>query len=211
LGSDEREESAACIEEGKSSVDWDRFERKLSELVGLMGIDPDQIIRHENREGKVYSSRTGKITHYCSDATTIGERKDEKFFVTVDIYQGSLWEIYQETRKVVSLGPTAVLAETRAVSEEIFAKYHVGHRLLAFSMGLSSPNVFEDASAFKDAFVETCKALDWADCEDESVGSTAVTVPVATEGEGFRARVCDVYTYKKQTYVAQEVVDAVAF
>ena len=195
LGSDEREASRACWNETGRVPDYDAFEKGLSSLLEAQNwYNASSILRWENREGIVYPSRTGRITHYRYGSNpSPQDQSEESSYAGASVNQedpgahtfGSIsitpdtdpWAIYQETRAWVAderTRPRGLLA--RIHLKDMKTKEHRDpHRhhsipklgILAFSIGMTSeiPSM-NDSSALNDYIVDICAGNDQHFCPD---------------------------------------------
>lgn len=67
------------------------------------------------------------------------------------------WSVYKHTRKLVSYDPTGILAEVDLVHEAFWKDFAVVQRLVAFAIGLSSPDLSE--SDFQEHLVKSLAVL----------------------------------------------------
>ena len=139
LGSDERVSNQRCFEEAGQlgTLSYSDFERNLTMIVeDMIGLSSDNIIRWENREKERYPDRAGEITHYRSTVPfqiPAIRRKNEPFFLTIDILApATFFDIYKNTRELMTLQPQAIFAELRMLDDETWTSYKVGLRLTAF-------------------------------------------------------------------------------
>jgi hypothetical protein len=213
LGSDERESTEPCFHELGTKANFDGFETKLAHLLKSNGIPTENILRYGNKENKIYKGRTGGITQY--HAGNYKAKYDEKFFATVDVLEGSAWEVYQRTKSVVEDKPFGVMAELRALLKGLWGQVQLEKRLLAFAMGVSELPAFNDEEAFGESFRKICHALKWdSDCTPPSALPNAESVLDQVESSQFREQVCNARTMVSTKHVAKDVTphfeDAVA-
>jgi len=207
LGTDERLSSMTCFDEAKAKPLFDVFEHKLEILMALADLSPDDIIRTENEEGVHYPDRTGRVTQYRAGVFD-GIRRDEQFFLTIDLFDGDGYAIFKQAKKAASLQPLGVLAELRKLTSNKFNEWKIPHRLLAFAMGISelgSKSKINDSSSFEKTFTELCKTikLDAADCSPP--GDFDQVVAVITETEEFTKKACDFITKLGQRRTRKKV------
>ncbi|GKY98946.1 hypothetical protein MPSEU_000850400 [Mayamaea pseudoterrestris] len=194
LGSDEREASAPCFEAAKINPAWSGFERKLETLMALADVTTSNIIRSDNLEGIRYPDRTGDITQYPPGV--IETRPNEGVFLSVDIFDGDGYRVFQNTQKAVNKNPLGILAELRKLSVSKWKLWHVPKRLLAFAMGLSELGTtwsIYDAPTFSSQFTKLCQELELEDdCAppDEFMGS----ILAITDSQEFIKKTCDIRT-----------------
>jgi hypothetical protein len=195
LGTDERKESKPCFDEAKMEVDFDAFERKLELLMSLSDIDPQNILRTENKEGIHYSQRTGQVTQY-RPGTRGGIRPDEPFFMTIDILHGDAFTVYNSTKAAVALDPLGIMAELRKLTTKNFQQLQIPKRLLAFAMGVSDIGSLwsiPDPVAFAKYFERLCKALELdEDCSPPVLIDKHMSV--ITETQEFANTTCQIRT-----------------
>jgi hypothetical protein len=156
-----------------------------------------------------YVDRIGGIAHYPStNPFQLPEvRPNERFFVTIDILaQPSIYNVYQNTRALVSLEPMAVFAEVRRLDDEAWRDYKVEMRLTAFRMATA-----QHAMAFsydQEKFMETVSQsfhdLGYDQCTSGSEKLTwleqwltsEITKPLYfADSDELRSQTCDVFTY----------------
>ena len=161
IGFDEREEVKACYDEAKLEVDLVEFERRLVEALKFQDFDESKLIRWENSEGIIYPGRAGHLTHYRLSKPISSA---EPFFISSGLNLGDpsmtdmdAWSVYKHTRKLVSYDPTGILAEVDLVHEAFWKDFAVVQRLVAFAIGLSSPDLSE--SDFQEHLVKSLAVL----------------------------------------------------
>lgn len=205
LGSDERDTSAPCFKAANKEPQFSSFERKLETLMALADLAPGDIIRSENVEGIRYSDRTGDVTQYPAGVTDI--RPDEPSFLTVDIFDGDAYKIFQNTQKAVNLKPLGVLAELKKLNDSKWQTWHIPKRLLAFAMGVSelgSSWSIYDVETFNATFTKLCLELELEeDCSPPE--ELASSIRIITDSEAFIKKKCEVRTYLATKRVAVPV------
>jgi Glycosyl hydrolase family 20, catalytic domain len=149
LGFDEREEVRSCYEEASIDVDLDIFERRLRAALQFQDIDETKIIRWENSESILYPNRVGLVTQYTHSMPIISK---ETFFVSCGLFFGNasdtemdVWSIYSQTQELVSYGPIGIIAIVDLVHTSFWKDFAILQRLLAFTIGLSTPNLTKEA------------------------------------------------------------------
>jgi len=213
LGTDERQASMGCFEEAKIKPDFEKFERKLQIIMAMADLPPKDILRAENKESVHYPSRTGAITQYSTGQLEGIRNEDEGslFFLTVDIFDGDGYDIFENAKKAVALKPLGIMAELRKLNDSKWKSWSVPKRLLAFAMGVSeigSSWSIYNAESFASHFVTVCQALqlqdaDTGDCSPPDRFSESITV--ITEGQAFREKSCEVRTRIQDRRVAKKV------
>jgi hypothetical protein len=153
LGHDNRRESLACCQEaGIHTVNWGRFERKLSTALRMQGVDLDKILRWDNQEHIHYANRTGHITQY--DLRDRVRASEASFFGTIDLEQLSPWGTYREIREWIQLRPRGLIAQVRPSRDPD----QVLSKLVAFAIGVSTPTYLEQP-AFELKYQQLCLKL----------------------------------------------------
>lgn len=145
LGADERVENLKCYEEAGLKEDEDppfgAFESKLKKLLLMLGVKPEHVIRYDNIEQLSYEDRLGDITHYHVPDTP-GElpdvRPEEPHFMTADLLSRNIYSIYKDAHKMAAAKPLGVMGEIRTLDKTIWEEQHMGIRLIAFVLGLST-------------------------------------------------------------------------
>lgn len=200
LGHDNRQgASYGCLKEaGTSGSDpmaaLSEFEVKLSLLASMLEIEQGNILRWNNDEKKHYPDRTGHITHY--QAPPPGQmpkpKPDEDFFVTVDLMNGSPWQIFEQTRALVSLKPKGILGEIRDISDDAWINRFVGLRLLAFALGLQQENVESlNETEFMKLLRNTCEDVKFSGC---SKPYTPMSAFVEVDQSRYKDDLCSKFT-----------------
>jgi hypothetical protein len=145
LGFDEREEVKACYGEAELVVDLDEFERRLTAALNFQDFNESKLIRWENSEGIRYPERAGRLTHYRLSKPL---NSVEPFFISSGLQFGNpntavtdSWSTYKETRKLVSYQPTGIVAIVDLVDEAFWKNLAISQRLVAYAVGLSSPDL----------------------------------------------------------------------
>lgn len=204
LGADERQQSVACFNESRKRTSFNVFERKLTALLEMEGVNVHNVLRWENQEHKRYRGRAGKITHFrVLQNSTIAQHhrpdKGEIFFANVDIFDGSAWDIYQRTRELVSFNPKGLMAEIRLLLA--WSDRKTFGRLLAFVMGLATAlPEWSSKEYFRGNFTHYCQAMvgkldtiENEDCVWFEVDPENWEVEVETDTS--RAQSCNAQTY----------------
>jgi hypothetical protein len=116
LGSDEREEAMLCLHEARlEKTDFDSFEKRLSYLLEWEDLyKPDHLLRWQNREGKRYDERTGRVTHYRANDTPNPPTGESSLLRSICLLGGL---VYQNTHHLKEQNPTGLLAEVRVLDE----------------------------------------------------------------------------------------------
>jgi hypothetical protein len=160
LGSDERQDAAACYQEANPTfhADVGAFERKMVKVLEASGIANDSVLRYANSQGEVYSDRTGGVTHYGPDhATEIPA--DAPIFVSVDLLRDDGWTLYQRVKELVSKKPLGILAEIRTLTAPRWEGLEIPERLLVYAMAVSELPTYANAAALGERYGELCRAL----------------------------------------------------
>jgi len=211
LGTDEREASAECFAEAKITPKFDVFEKKIETLMALANLAPEEIIRTENREGVRYADRAGVVTQFRADQPLEDVRAQgvdgEVAFVTIDLFQGDGYDIFENTKKAVAMKPLGILAELRKLNESKWKSWKILKRLLAFAMGLSEIGTFwsiYNADTFAKHFTGICEALELDDTDCSPPGTFDQPVTVITESQEFVDKSCEVRTSVTKQRVAKK-------
>jgi len=211
LGTDDRDASKPCFAEARESPDFSMFERKIEALLTLADIASNEIIRTENTERVRYTDRAGNITQYPSgtwEADLIANRQDHSFFLTVDIFKGDAYSIFESAKKAVGLKPLGIMAEIRKLNDSKWKAWKIPERLLAFAMGVSEVANFwsiYDAATFATYFTQICQALN-LDSDCEPPGEFQKTMNIITDSEEFIQKTCETGTTTNTKRVAKSVV-----
>lgn len=192
LGTDARSESMDCWTEAGETPDFDKFESKLETLLALANLAPEETVRKENKEGFRYPHRAGGVTQY-----PVGQlddiRTDELFFLTIDLFDGDAYKIFENAKKAAARQPLGILADLPKLSESKFDNWEIPKRLLAFAMGVSEIASFwslYDEVSFNSYFTQLCEALELAD--DCSLPSEArFEVELVSESSEFLEKQCN--------------------
>lgn len=152
LGYDERNEVQACFKEAFRVADLDEFERRLKKTLKFHRFDESRLIRWENPDGGAANlHRAGKVTHHY--LTEPPESKDDgtESFASLNLTdtQVDAWDVYRQTRKLLSLRPTAILATVNWLDEAFWNEFAITQRLVALAMGIGSSDSMSK-SAFDD-------------------------------------------------------------
>lgn len=171
LGHDDREGSQPCFDEAGVNTTglYDHFERKMSSLFEFAEIPETNLIRYQDSELRPGEDRVGQIRHYPA-TTPVSEIQPSggPFFVTVDILDGSLFQVYERTRKLAALRPRGILAELRHLYTYQWRDYHMAPRLMAFSLAtthgrlISAQNVYNETD-FEIKYHRFCRSNNFAD------------------------------------------------
>eukprot|EP00977_Amphora_coffeiformis_P020370 scaffold8162_cov183-Amphora_coffeaeformis.AAC.7 len=196
LGNDEREASQACYDEaGIENVSHDRFEAKLRKLLDFADISDDSILRYQNTEKREYRERTGKITHYPAGFDPKLIETDRLFFVTVDVLDGSAFQVYERTRELMELGPKGILAELRHLERWQWESYHIADRLLAFALGSGAhPDEDHTEESFGVAFLRLCNEMSYTEFMCTEVPGPIANVQHVTDTIEWRNAQCEIRT-----------------
>jgi hypothetical protein len=202
LGTDEREASAPCFKAARIKPKFDAFEHKLATLMGMAGVDPGYILRSENKEGVRYANRTGNVTQYSAGVFQV--RRDEMAFLTVDLFDGDAYQVFQNAQRAASLSPLGVLAELRKLNEGKWKLWQIPQRLLAFAMGVSDYGTSlstSDAASFNAVFSKLCEDLE-LDTDCSPPGKFQGPIHIITDGPDFAAKNCELWTTMGTKHVA---------
>jgi hypothetical protein len=197
-----------CWLEKRVSPDYEKFESKLDTLIALANLAPEETLRRENRERFRYPNRAGGVTQYPAGQFE-DIRTDELFFLTVNLFDGNAYTVFQNTKRAVALNPLGVLADLPKLSESKFANWEIPKRLLSFAMGVSEVANFwglYDEPSFNNHFTKICEALALeGDCSPH-VEMTS-EMELITESPEFLRRQCDAYvTEIERVFVAKKPV-----
>ena len=236
LGSDERVQSLKCYEEDGLTPYEDppfgSFEKKLKKMLIMLGIDAKNVIRWDNDEQLSYQDRVGGFTHYRipADPSDLPDvREGERFLMTADVVEGTVYSVYKQTRAFVRLRPMAVMGEVRTLKASTWKDHHMGLRLIAFLIGVSSKHSTKGTLSHRE-FVEEaillCKAIklpvhqDDPGCEeakklllaekektsddDAAADEKEPIFPVSTDA--FREALCQKYTRPRKTMAMKDEV-----
>ena len=213
LGSDERQLGLMCSQRRLSGVgfelsDYGRFEKKLSKLLEMEGIALDGIVRWNNNENVEYSDRTGPITQFYDNVTSVPSREqDKKIFTVVNLSNRGPWTIFKTTRAHARLSPTAIMAELKHLDEIRWAKTGTTQRLLAFAMGLANSWTNDmDREEFETKFTELCGTLkeDVTQCREFVQHDSMPDMNPITAQKHFLDSKCEHRTYPYRIRVARE-------
>lgn len=238
LGSDERVGSLACYEEDGLKANEDppfgSFEAKLKKMLLMLGIQPESVIRWDNDEQLSYEDRVGGITHYRSpmDPESPPDVREggEPFFMTVDLLEGTIYNVYRQAKSFVEFKPLGIMGEIRTLFPRIWKEQHMGMRLIALLLGVSTRGTTgKDALSHQEFIKEAiklCKAIKFPlyrmdpDCkavetilkkekvkvtDDDAAGvDEGPRYPVATEQ--FREIMCQTHTRPRKTMIMKEDV-----
>lgn len=213
LGSDEREATAPCFDFLRVRANFDGFEDRLARTMEENGIHVDSVLRHENTEHKHYPGRAGSITQYRAGSANV--QTTGQFFATVDVLEGSAWDVYQRTKAIVAKQPLGVMAELRALLKALWDKVELQKRLLAYAMAVSELPTANDEATFNGSYRSICQALSWAtDCTPPAVIPKPESVLYAVESTQLHEKMCNARTFMASKHLAKKVVphfkDAVA-
>lgn len=222
LGSDERVENQKCLGEDDRAVDgnlqFGSFETKLERLIAMLGIKAEHVLRWNNREQRTYNDRAGRITHYRAD-DNIDFRANEPFFVTVDILQGTVYDVYKRTTDLMRLKPEGIMGEIRALGEEEWRSLHIGVRLIAFAVGLTANDALSQ-EGFREVILKACRETSFPEYKDEMDCRNFEAGPYKSKGQiqmdgtnhtEVRLEMCYAYTrekdmhYMKSSFVASRI------
>ena len=161
LGYDERNMSTPCFLEANDNrqPDFDKFETKISGMLGFAGLSDKQVIRWDNMEKQHYPTRFGAITQCIAGEPCRFASTDEPWFGTVDVRVGGAYYIYNITRDLAAKKPLGIMAEIGSLREDddIYSKNKIDYRLLAFSIGtLNLPHMNKDE--FQKLYIRKCNA-----------------------------------------------------
>lgn len=193
LGYDDRQGVKACFEEAFNFVDLDEFERRLKKTLNFHRFDESRLIRWENPDGgAAHHYRAGTVTHHYFTGASEGKDDGTEIFTSVDLTdtQVDAWGVYQQTRKLASVKPTATLATVDWIHESFWNEFQITQRLVALAMGLTSSSTMSK-SAFDD---ELKKALFKLNLEgDGRVANTAMEM-IADDTESSNDQACNART-----------------
>jgi Glycosyl hydrolase family 20, catalytic domain len=160
LGGDERRTVAPCFDEALHEVpNFEGFEKKLDRLLQMSNVTTDRVIRWENEEQTHYGGRLGDVTQCRPGDDACPDRygfSKIPWMATVDIRHGGAWEIFEKTRRMVTMQnrPLGIVAELGGLSVDYFKQNQVDLRLLAFNLATI------DSSAAPDDTSLTIKSRD---------------------------------------------------
>ncbi len=172
LGSDQREEAVqGCFAEvgyasSQAHSSLRNFEKKLSESLGMAGVNSERILRWYNREKVDYPERTGKITHYTDVSEipkdSISGSASLPYFGTVLLRdEMTVWEVYEESRRWLENSSDLLQGVVAKTDHGSIPRFD---HLVAFSVGFgtvsessSPPTTTED---FQNAFEAVCARLE---------------------------------------------------
>ena len=134
------------------------FERYLASLLDLLGYPSDSVVRYSSEHRSKF--RAGAITHYPEGKYPVSSVEDTAI-ATVDLYEGSGWDIYQRARKYVALKVEGVVVELRSlgIGSPFVSEEELSYRLLAFALAqMQTEDGQETASAegFATLFSHEC-------------------------------------------------------
>ena len=237
LGSDERVENLKCYEEDGLKPDEDppfgSFEAKLKKMLLMLGIKPENVIRWDNDEQLSYEDRVGAITHYRIpvDPESLPDiREGEPFLLTADLFEGTIYSVYKRARDFARLKPMGIMGEIGTLVPRIWRERHMGVRLIALLLGVSSRGEAQKGDLSHNDFVKEaiklCKAIKFPvyqedpECkeaekllksekekaadDDAAADEHGPFFFAGTSTEDFRESMCQKYTRPRKTMVMKE-------
>lgn len=215
LGHDDRLGSIPCFEEARINATryHDRFERKLQALLEFAEIPETNVFRYANQGDDKYESRAGGIKHYPSGTELSDIKTDEgPFFVTVDVLDGALFDVYQRTVELMDLEPMGIVAELRHLTSIQWQVYEIFQRLAAFAVGTNQTSLTEPE--FESTWRALCRAKRPQGTTCKVLPDKLENVIHVTETETWREHHCSLRTQMKDiigsknvtAYYSEEVI-----
>jgi hypothetical protein len=212
LGHDNRHASEACFAEAGIDIDvFDRFERKLSALLDFTEIDKRNVLRYVGAgEADRAVHRAGAIRHYPSDFN-IEDIKDNAgaspFFVTVNIFDGNLMDVYTHTLQLLALKPSGIVAELRYLWDSEWEEYQIVPRLIAFALGTVQGQIMTEGATFLRAYTRFCQLLHVPHMNCSELPSMQMMPPVqhVTESAAWTNAECELRTEMKELCLSKTV------